>query len=120
MIDTHAAFLARLALAYWMAGVAVAHGLRFFVFDDPTNRQIVAAGGVGIYLFAALLLLLDHAKWAHIIVVLFPLVGVSLVLLTGSEVDDWQLAVGVTQFAAVAYVLHYWADRHWRAREAAE
>ena len=111
------------AMFFWMLGVSIAHGLRFFVFDDPINRQIVAAGGIIIYGLSAILALSADkkpyqdmgqavvigwvpnrkAKAAYAISILFPLVGLATVLVTGAEVDNWQLAVGVTQFAAMPY-----------------
>ena len=98
-----------LALFYWMLGVSVAHGLRFVLFHDPINRQIVAAGGVLIYGIAALLAAVEKkgtALAAYSITIGFPLVGLLLVLVTGSNIDNWQLAVGVTQFAAALYSAH--------------
>ena len=103
-----------LAFAYWMTGVAVAHLLRFFVFDDPLNRMVVAGAGVFIYSLAALLWARDRRGWASVITVLFPLVGLFAVLITGAEVDDWQLAVGVTQFAALHYVAIEFIKKFWR------
>ena len=100
------------ALFFWMLGVSVAHALRFVVFDDPVNRMVVAAGGVVIYAVAAFFALnYGYQKVAWLICGVFPLVGLTLVLVTGAEVDNWQLAVGVTQFAAIPYVLLLW---HWR------
>ena len=105
-----------LALAFWMLGVAIAHGLRFVALDDPLNRQIVAVGGLVIYSIAGLLAAVGK-EWALLtaqaIAVVFPIVGVSAVLITGASVDQWQLTVGLTQFAALAYVLYLWAEELW-------
>lgn len=101
-----------LALSFWMAGVSLAHALRFLAFDDPINRQIVAAGGTFIYALAAWFSIVGKT-WsltvAQGIAAIFPLVGISLVLVTGADVDQWQFSVGITQFAAVAYVLFLWS-----------
>lgn len=95
------------AVIYWMAGVALAHGARFLVFDDPIGRQIVAGGGLAVYGGIALAMGLSrkthHAHVLYVLMIAFPVVGVSTVLATGSPIDDWQLAVGFTQFAAAAY-----------------
>ncbi len=93
------------ALCWWMFGVAVAHGLRFVVRDDPLSRQVVAGAGVVVYLFAAVCAGCGPLLWAQVIAVLFPVVGLVAVLATRNEPDDWQVAVGVTQVAAAAYVL---------------
>ena len=99
------------ALCFWMLGVSVAHGLRFFLFDDPANRVLVAVGGVIVYALAAVFAV-NHLtvlqKVAGLIAVVFPLVGLGAVLATGAQVDDWQLAVGVTQFAAIPYIATRW------------
>ncbi len=95
-----------LDLTYWMAGVAVAHLFRFGLFDDPIGRQIVAGGGVVIYGLAALMSAMGYVKVPGVIVTVFPLIGIFAVLVTGSRIDNWQLAVGITQFAAMLYVLH--------------
>lgn len=100
-----------LALSFWMAGVSLAHALRFVAFDDPINRQVIAAGGVLIYALAAALAVLGKT-WsltvAQGIAAIFPLVGISLVLVTGADVDQWQFTVGITQLSALAYVLFLW------------
>lgn len=107
------------AIIYWMAGVALAHGARFFVFDDPLGRQLVAGGGVAVYGGIALVALLFPVPRRSILVAMmgFPLVGITAVLLGGNEVDNWQLAVGFTQFAAVAYALHQLILGFRRAQE---
>lgn len=114
----------QICFALWMLGVSAAHGLRFAVFKDPPLRQAVAAGGVGIYGLSASLCA-SHPDIAYGIAVVFPLVGVSSILigslfrkpaesteekggalqplLEKTGIDNWQLAVGVTQFAALLF-----------------
>lgn len=92
------------ALFVWMVGISVAHGARFFVLDDPLNRQVVAAGGIAIYALVAILVALGM-RLGYWLAVAFPVVGLTLVLATGGRVDNWQLAVGITQFSAVVYAV---------------
>lgn len=96
------------ALAWWMLGVSAAHGLRFLLFDDPVGRMVVAGAGALVYSLAALCAA-DRATWtttaARWIAVLFPVVGLLTVLVLGERPDDWQIAVGVTQVAAMVYAL---------------
>lgn len=91
-----------------MAGIAFAHLMRFWLFDDSPTHEFVAGSAVFIYGFAAVMAAWGPLKWARLIAVVFPVVGVSLVLVTGNSVDHWQTAVGVTQFTAVAYVVYSW------------
>jgi hypothetical protein len=97
-----------IALGLWMAGVAVAHGMRFVLFADPPGRQLVALGGVLVYSLSSALAFVpdDHAQGTSMLLcVLFPFVGVTAVALSGAELDAWQLGVGITQVAAMLYAL---------------
>lgn len=101
------------ALFCWLLGIGIAHALRWIVFpQDPINRKVIAAAGFVIYTVGAILAAVALV-WAQAIAVVFPLVGVAAVLLTKSKIDNWQLAVGITQFAAITYVLYCWAEGLW-------
>lgn len=108
--------LLQIAFGLWMFGVSIAHLLRFVVMDDPRFRQIVASAGTFIYFVAALLSWSGAVVWAYWIGLVFPLVGISAVIVSGllsddspedgilgTSVDRWQLAVGVTQFSALVF-----------------
>lgn len=106
-----------LAMGLWMLGVSVAHLLRFLVFDDSRMRQFVAASGVTIYAAAAAFAFAGMLKAAWWIAVVFPMIGVASTIVAaktgsaddsersikGSPIDEWQLAVGVTQFHASVF-----------------
>lgn len=97
------------ALCFWMAGVSIAHFLRLVVKpEDPKNRQVIAIAGGCVYGLASVLAWTGPLWASHSICIAFPLIGVTSVLSTGSDVDEWQLAVGVTQFAAIAYIVAGW------------
>jgi hypothetical protein len=108
--------LLQIAFGLWMFGVSIAHLLRFVVMEDLVFRQVVASAGAFIYFVAALLSWGGVVVWAYWIGLVFPLFGISAVVVSGwisddspedgifgTSVDLWQLAVGVTQFSALIF-----------------
>lgn len=105
-VDLKALLGRDLALGWWLLGVSVAHALRFVFFNDPPARQFIAVAGTTIYLLGAVLAVMSKSRWlSGGTALVFPLVGISSVLITGASLDDWQIAVGVTQVAAMLYVI---------------
>lgn len=91
-----------IALAWMQAGVSIAHLLRFFLFDDPMARKIIAGTAVVLYGLTAVLLVREKLAGVWIAII-GPLVGVTLVLLTHNHVDAYQIGIGVSQFVGVGY-----------------
>jgi hypothetical protein len=87
------------------AGVG-GHALRLVTLDSMKGpRAFIAWSAMAIYGLGALLCLLEQVVGLYIAIV-FPVVGISAVLLTKNKVDAFQLVLGVFQLVAlVASVL---------------
>jgi hypothetical protein len=75
------------------------HALRILTTTDPT-RLFIAYAAMVIYFGGGVFCLMPNPIAGLVIAVLFPIVGVTAVIVTGHKVDKFQIVLGIPQVVA--------------------